>query len=203
MDLRIHRYIMASIDEISHLDILQSFSSKDKNDTNEYIATYKEYKRVFPVLGYYRIIMPYEYLTELEINAQIRFSESTKYISSAHRIKEIHKNPLTGQIEYLVAKKMVDPRAVDHDDISHLIEIKIHPDMYYIFRYDPSGTTKFNRSLRKMGVDPDNEDESRKRFSEIIQENAGKKHAKARVTTSTPKRNSRIQGLLDEYDDRK
>lgn len=133
-------------------DILNSFTD-DPDDPNEYMEAYQNYRRRYSRLSRYNILMPYQYASEIKPGVLIRYSERIDKISPAVRVIKVHKDAITSKIVKLVIKN-IEQRDSNNDNLDSSTR-DLYPDMYYVFKYDPSGS-KFNRQLRQAIGDTSN-----------------------------------------------
>jgi hypothetical protein len=170
------------MDSITLDDILGSFSTSNDEREEKLVGIEKSYRREHTLLNYYRLLNPFFYRDELTPGVVIRYSGRIDHISCASRIIKVDYS--------LDKKRIVQLRLVglNKGDDSEIWEI--YPELYYIFKYNPS-VTKIRRDLYKMGItkvsdikNPDNHEELRNRIT--LSDKVMEKYSKTKSKSKSP-----------------
>lgn len=218
---------MISINNINKdaINIDMIVNTFETNNDKKYINIEKKYKEKYNKLGYYRLIKPEEYKTELRTGDIIRYSKKydkiscaciiTKIIRLGENINEtIKKNTIKkNTIKKNTIKKInnislnIGPINNSNDDVKYiLLEAlankksywKIYPENFFIFLYDKS-TNKLRRQFYRAGIkdDDDDDDKNGLNFDILIDADPTIKNRIKRQNLLTEKQ----QKLLKDVDD--
>lgn len=133
---------MSSIDDITLGDIVRSFPRTNEERTTCLERVEAEYRELYPILNYYFIMKPENYLSDLKIGSVIRYSFKQDKLSCVCRVVLVKYTPDKTRVKEI---KLISATLNDESSAWY-----IYPDMYYIFEYDIH-STKFKRMTCRDG----------------------------------------------------
>ena len=130
------------MDDITLGDIVRSFPRTIEERTTCLERVEAEYREMYPILNYYFIMKPENYLSDLKKGIIIRYSFKPDKLSCVCRVIGVKYTPDKTRVKEI---KLISAVLNDETSTWH-----IYPDMYYIFEYDRQ-STKFKRTTHQGG----------------------------------------------------